>query len=95
MHLRRASHLPHSPAHKKIWVLATPSGMALPQDLIARLFINGINQGKLINVHSTVAGTAYLTDDHIQSVIAAHLEEKEGNILNISNETIVPAIATL
>lgn len=61
--------------------------MTLPHRLISRLFINGIEQNKLINVHSTIAGTAYLTDNYIASVINAHLDEKLGDMSTLSKST--------
>lgn len=53
--------------------------MALPHNLITRLFNSGIQNGNLPQVYSTLAGNAYLTKDHIASVVASTLSEKQGN----------------
>lgn len=53
--------------------------MALPHNLVTRLFNSGIQNGHLPKVYSTLAGNAYLTKDHIASVVASTLNEKQGN----------------
>ncbi|KAG2183994.1 hypothetical protein INT44_009005 [Umbelopsis vinacea] len=70
--------------------------MALPHNLISRLFISGIQNGKLPQVYPTLAGDTYLTKDHIATVIASTLSEKQGqtstfdlcSILDIDGELL-------
>ncbi|KAG2184424.1 hypothetical protein INT43_000333 [Umbelopsis isabellina] len=57
-------------------VTATLS-MALPHELLARLLINGIDQGNLHNVHINSLGNAIMTDEHIASTIASRLDEQK------------------
>lgn len=67
-------HLPHRPTGL---VTATLS-MALPHELLARLLINGIDEGSLRNVHINSLGNAFMTEDHITSTIASRLDEQQG-----------------
>ncbi|KAJ2958370.1 hypothetical protein NQZ79_g6053 [Umbelopsis isabellina] len=75
--------------------------MALPHELLARLLINGINQGNLHNVHINTLGNAVMTEEHIASTIASRLDEQQGQAsvfdiasqLNLERDLVISVLS--